>query len=59
MTEKELLYLEDAISHEQSIIDILNNTNNDNINDFFNEEVKKHENTLKKLLNKMETKSNE
>ena len=28
MTQKELLYVEDAIEHEKSIIDIINNTIN-------------------------------
>ena len=61
MTQKELLYLEDAINHEKNIIAICNNTVNtledENLVLFMEKEVKKHENMYEKLLSKMEEKS--
>ena len=61
MTEKELMYLEDAIGHEQNIIKIVNNT----LNELTNEELKKflsnelsiHQERNNKLLNLLEEKS--
>ena len=63
MTQKELLYLEDAIKHEEEIINILNIMvdnldDEDNVN-FSEKEIKKHESILKKLNNLMEEKANE
>ena len=61
MTQKELLYLEDAINHEKNIIAICNNIVNtledENLVLFMEKEVKKHENMYEKLLSKMEEKS--
>ncbi len=58
MTQKELLYLEDAINHEKNIIDILNNIVNaledENLVSFIEKEIKKHYTMEEKLLNKME-----
>lgn len=63
MTQKELLYLEDAIGHEQNIIKIINESltmmEDDNLVTFMEKENKKHSNTLNKLLCLMEDKSNE
>ena len=58
MTQKELLYVEDAIGHECNIISIIKDTIN-NIKDkelisFMEKELKSHETLKKKLLNKME-----
>lgn len=62
MTQKELLYFEDAISHEDIIIklinDNLNNLKDENLISFMNEEKKYHEDlrsdlndTLKEVAN--------
>ena len=54
MTQKELLYVEDAIGHEQNIIKIidfsLSNTKDDNIIKFFKKQLKEHQNMLDKLI---------
>ena len=58
VTEKELLYVEDAIGHEQNIISICNESLNfisdTTLVTFMESEIKKHESLLKKLLNKLE-----
>jgi len=63
MTQKELLYVEDAVGHEQNIIKILDeslvNLEDENLVTFMEKEVKKHASTLKKILKKLEDKSNE
>ncbi len=63
MTQKELLYVEDAIGHEQSIIKILDeslaNIEDETLASFLESETKKHSSTLKKLLSVLEDKSNE
>ena len=63
MTQKELLYLEDAISHEDIIIsvieDIIKNLENEELVSFMSEEENKHKNTKQKLLTLMEEKANE
>ena len=63
MTQKELLYLEDAIGHEQSIISIcneaLNNLSDEKLVSFMNGEIKKHTNTKEKLIKMLEDKSND
>lgn len=62
MTQKELLYLEDAIGHETSIIDICNTSikeiDDEEIISFLNSEIQKHTETKEKLLNIMEEKVN-
>ncbi len=63
MTQKELLYIEDAYGHEKNIIAIVNDTIN-NLEDkklisFLKKEVKKHEQMMKKLLKILEDKSND
>ena len=61
MTEKELLYFEDAIEHEKITIDICNyiidNVDSDLAN-FMKKQLKKHENIKEKLLTKLEECSN-
>ena len=63
MTQKELLYVEDAIGHEKSIISICNEAVNcledKNLIKFMKNEIKKHEQTENKLLSMLEAKSNE
>ena len=48
MTEKELLYMEDAYEHEKSIISILNDMveklSDNNLVSFINEQITNHEN---------------
>lgn len=62
MTQKELLYFEDAIGHEKNIVkiceDIINQLENEELITFMKNEVEKH-NTLKEnLLNVLEEKAN-
>ncbi len=63
MTQKELLYFEDAIGHEENIIKIIaeaiKNLLDENLVTFMNEEVNKHTKMKEKLLNLMEGKANE
>lgn len=63
MTEKELLYLEDATNHEKNLIEISNiiisNLENKNLQTFLNNQLKKHENLKEKLLAVMEDLTNE
>ena len=62
MTQKELLYYEDAISHEQNIIKILNDTQsrleNDDLVSFIENELSIHKVSLEKLLNMLKEKVN-
>ena len=63
MTQKELLYVEDAIGHEKNISsiceDMINNLEDKNLISFIKSELKKHEKTQKKLKEMLEKKSNE
>ena len=63
MTQKELLYFEDAIGHETNIISIckesLKKIDDENILTFINKEITKHENIREKLINFMRGKVNE
>lgn len=63
MTQKELLYLEDAYGHEKNIISIcnefINMLDDEDLISFFEKELKKHEKMLEELFNKLEVKSNE
>ncbi len=63
MTEKELLYVEDAILHEKNIIAICNETINfledENLVSFLKKEIKKHESMQEKLMIMLKEKSNE
>ena len=62
MTQKELLYLEDAIGHEDNIIKIcremINTLEDENLKNFMEEKIKTHTNMYDKLLGKLEEKSN-
>lgn len=63
MTQKELLYVEDAIGHEQNIIcileDTLNNIEDDSLGSFINKQINKHDGIKEKLMKLLEDKSNE
>ena len=63
MTQKELLYLEDAIGHEENIIAMCNETINlisdENLVSFLNQEVECHTQMKEKLMNMLEVKANE
>lgn len=63
MTEKELLYLEDAVGHEKNIIkiceDIKNNLEDDRLIEFIDSEIDIHNNLKDNLMNLLEVKSNE
>ena len=58
MTQKELLYLEDAVNHEQNVIlyldDVLSYTENKDLSSFLNSEKKAHESIIKEIFNLME-----
>ena len=63
MTEKELLYVEDAIGHEQNIISIINeslkNLEDENLINFMEEEKEGHNTTLDNLINQLKEETNE
>ena len=63
MTQKELLYFEDAIGHEGNIIKIceesIKNLEDESLITFLEEEKSKHESFKQELINKLEEKSNE
>ena len=63
MTQKELLYVEDAIGHEQNVIcileDILNNLEDSSLASFMSKQINKHDSIKEKLLKLLEDKSNE
>lgn len=63
MTQKELLYVEDAYNHEKNIIDICNTMCNylddSDTCEFINKEIKKHEGQKNKLYKLLENKVNE
>lgn len=59
MTQKELLYIEDAIGHEKNMISILKDTisnlTDKSLVNFLKNELKKHEILKEKLMNKLES----
>ena len=63
MTQKELLYIEDAIGHEGNIIKILEETLNiledKELVTFLKNELKRHTAMYEKLMNNLEGKANE
>lgn len=63
MIQKELLYVEDAVSHEQSIISYLKDAvsciEDENLSSFLEDEIKCHESISKKLISLLESESNE
>lgn len=62
MTQKELLYYEDAIEHEKSITKIceeaIKQLTDDSLIEFMNDEISKHQTNEKRLLDLMEDKAN-
>ncbi|MCM1052757.1 MAG: hypothetical protein NC483_02100 [Ruminococcus sp.] len=63
MTEKELLYMEDAINHESNLVELcnitINNLEDKDLQSFMKSELKKHEALKEKLMNVMEDLANE
>ena len=63
MTQKELLYVEDAIKHEKNIIDVCNfmidSLEDEDLVTFTEKECKKHCNMLEKLESMLKEKANE
>ena len=59
MTQKELLYVEDAIGHEQNVGQIVMETINllqdKSLQTFLKSELKKHQATLARLMNLLES----
>ena len=62
MTQKELLYVEDAISHEDIIInnihDYINCLEENDLVDFFQKELRTHERIKKDLFKLLESEAN-
>ena len=62
MTQKELLYVEDAIGHEGNIIkiceDMINTMEEENLITFMEKQIKKHTNLKNKMINMLEDKIN-
>ena len=63
MTQKELLYMEDAIMHETNLIEIVNFTietlEDKELKTFMKSELKKHKTMKQKLMDVMESVQNE
>lgn len=63
MTQKELLYYEDAIMHEANTIkicnDVINRLDNKDLVSFIENEVTKHESIKERLMRKLEECSGE
>lgn len=63
MTQKELLYVEDAIGHEKNIVsiceDMIKNLEDKTLISFIKSELKKHEKMKKRLKEMLEKKANE
>ena len=63
MTQKELLYVEDAVKHEQNIINVCNESidmlEDEDLISFLETEVKKHTKMKEKLMKLLEGVSNE
>lgn len=63
MTQKELLYVEDAVGHETNIIaivtDTINNLQDEELKDFMKEELNEHIAFKVELINLLEDYANE
>ena len=63
MTQKELLYVEDAIGHEKTMIEMLNSTmeslEDEELQEYLDSEIKIHTKMEKELLKFMEDLVNE
>lgn len=62
MTEKESLYLEDAVEHEKSIIKICNDISSkltdEELISFINNQISEHNNNLNSLISLIKEKAN-
>ncbi len=62
MTQKELLYLEDAIGHEDTIIkiceDALNTLDDEELTSFMENEINNHNEIKSRLINLLKEKAN-
>ena len=62
MTQKELLYVEDAVEHEKSIIkicnDLLTKLDDPNLSSFIEEEINIHGDMKNKLISLLKEKAN-
>ena len=58
MSQKELLYLDDAYCHETALLKVLEDTQNrledEDLVDFIDDEIKNHQDMQKKLLKVLE-----
>ena len=63
MSQKELLYVEDAVGHERiiqaSIEEIVNQLDDENLVDYMKEELKTHQKMEEELMNLLEDVKNE
>ena len=63
MTQKECLYVEDAIGHEQTIIKVIEETCNkleeEELIEYMNNEIKTHQKMEKELKKELEVNSHE
>ena len=63
MTQKELLYVEDAVKHEKNIIEICNmiidSFEEEDASSFIEKECKKHSSMLEKLEHLLKEKAND
>lgn len=63
MTQKELLYLEDAIGHESEMISVLSETiellEDDNLMNYLGDELKTHQEMKEELINLLGGKIND
>lgn len=63
MTQKELLYLEDAIGHEKNMIsiceDIVCSLQDESLVSFMEKEIKKHKSLKEKLMEFLKEKAND
>lgn len=63
MTQKELLYVEDAVGHETNIINIIKatipNLQDENLKTFMESEINVHTSTKERLMNMLGGKTNE
>ena len=63
MTQKELLYVEDAIGHEKNVVSIIEqsieNLSDEELVSFFEDELKEHKSLQEKLMEMLKEKAND
>ena len=63
MTQKELLYVEDALQHEKTLLSVINETisrlEDDDLKDFMDTELETHQKIHNKLIKLLEVEVNE